>query len=144
MMKKVLRKITMLICVATLLIVPATALASPYSVPVLTSEYPEFGFKMYEYRPDALDLQPGQQAHLIDNGAAWLLPTGKSLFLACNVPSGLIRVQVHVSGYGFVTDFVTHTGFTINQPGDYTDRYVHVVVTALEPSKISNYSCTIN
>ena len=141
-MKKMFKKIIVLICALALFTYPAASAYAATSVPVLVASYPETGFKLYEFQPDPLTLLPGQGAHLTDGANDWYVPAGKTFIFGINTLNvgSVMRVQVYESGYGWVYDAIHYDTVDITLPGDYTGRYFHVLVTAIQPSTITNFA----
>ena len=140
-MKKMLRKIIVLVCAATLLAFPVSAAyASTSSVPDLSSNSTSTT-RIYTYSPDALDIPAGTAAYLSDNGSIVLPSAGNGLSFSLDVKSGTYRVQVFKVGTGIITNFLASGGpiFFVTPADTSSDTYL-VFITAVTDTKIAGYT----
>ena len=142
-MKKVLRKFIVIVCVATLCIMPSTtALASTTSQPVLT--YDAYGMKMFTYQPDPLDVYAGQTVYFLDNGSEWQVPAGKSFGFYMGSFSGTYRIQVFRGGSGIVTDMQISGSRYFVYPVESSSTYYFAFITAITDTEVVNYYVVVN
>ena len=134
-MKKIIRKITVLVCASVLFILPvSTAYAA--TIPVLVIDIPELGVKVYDYQ--ILEVNDGASTALYDpttSDRTIPVPAGKSFSLQIIADAfdadHALQVTIFAPGYSY-NEILTSTngGFFIDIPARTTDTNYHVWLNA--------------
>ncbi len=115
-MKRLFRNIIVLVCVATLCIMPASTVLAASNAVLITSTDT---MKFYEYQPDQYSLAPGSTTFLADvqNGGYFSVPAGYSLSAFCNIDySSTLYVEIFKLNYGLVYSGYETSSFFISLP----------------------------
>ncbi len=145
-MKKIIRKITVLVCASVLFILPvSTAYAA--STPVLVGTISNL--KIYEYQNEPLRLDPGDTVVIADisnNGSAWTIPPGLTFLFNVDFTSystGALLVEFHrfTPSYMYMSQTIySSAGFGIVSPGPEATYFVVLKATGTEPVYLSGYA----
>ncbi len=153
-MKKIIRKLTVLICVTTILIMPsASALASTTSEPVLyySSTGPSWDYRYWLFQPEPLDILNSQTVVMKDtvpNLPYFIVPAGQQFSFGASLVNGSVIYEVYQIGHGNST--LVRRSFSgggnlilFSAPILSYDCAYTIYVTALDSNaQISNYDAS--
>lgn len=147
-MKRILKKIIVLVCVATLLVMPASTALAATSTPVLVINYD--GVKYFDYQPDFV-LNAFTTTGLDDTtnpigwgGCPWTVTAGKTFRVQITTVETNTSLQVLIISptNGLMYNQIlstTNGGFMIDLPIASNDSYLVWVTAQYTPVTIRGY-----
>ncbi len=148
-MKKIIRKIFVLVCVAVLFTMPsASVLAASYPVCTIDHSDETFFVRIFTYQPDSLFLASGRTDVLTDVlDGRFNVPAGKSVnfqfFLDANAS---FSVEVVMLDVGIISNDLVMDSFTYTKtlPAFPEDHEYYVLITAYTDLNLDAYGYYYN